>query len=1193
MNYYYFFFEVQCQSYFQIILDGFKNEYSKICCNKLLLGVSLEYLKKSIQHLYENKNNYENNLLKLYAIAYIKTYIYYYIEINYYYFDNINWEEINKVLFGKDEENEVIRNMRNIYLWRLYYNKFENFDQFQNFDFKRKKITIFEELETKLLEEKYKPKYFFKNSFINPNILEKYQKLILNYDKEVKIDYNLLNNDFDLFYSFLVNKIISHICSNEKKNIINQMKNIYNESKDILKFNNEGKIFYEYLLNYDLFQKHIEKKISKIILHQNDLEILLYSFRFIFNSQINQNQSFYNNILKPNSNNFIKNNYIPGSYPYRSLYSKAYYDIQKCLEKCRLERGYYVCKDCGFFYEVPPCSFPMVTDKCPNNHIIGGKGYICHKKDIRVFASKGDIDIFVNKYSYCMNYVDSFTRITLEEFKTQFVDKNEEKTRKGISQIDIKDFEKKDPIRNINIISFRVLDYILYSFLMGSYILGNLSDKEITEYLIIGILPENNLFSILKKNWILLESSLNEIGIENVQTFFNMIFDGLIGIINSLKEVDTVEKLFEFEKKVDEYIMGKIAPKNNAEKINKDYKETNNKLLQCDPYGLKEIIFGNYDPSIYNQKLYPDIQYYTVSQIQNYNNFVNKFNSSMENQSKYFLINTLIKKNEEPTKNLISLKNLISINKLTNLLISLYSYKISREEAKNISMKEKLEEIIKSYNEINSVKIESKEKFIEKLINPFIRSWNEIKENCIQYKCRILRHVENGEKPLDMNIDLPLSFFLVDDGDDNGGMFLASAYEKMIGWQNDFIDIIIGENKLNGIHNSYVSQLEQEVEIQEASKEQIINLDEKIFKSFNDLIDTTVMRNIFEKNNKENKIQYKNYNDFVYNYDFIEEELGKLIFPGIKKFKKDKINFVTYLFEGFRAENSSILVEYNAKYPQRKLNEEEEEKRIEELIHSNKSNKFYNEIFADLQILMNSILKENYEANDLIFNIINNLNEYITINKELKKMFKDAHEYFIDEPIFSIDCLVSIFEYFECLCWQDMKQYILKDYQLSISEETKKYLKEYFVKNKDNKDKIINEKNLTTALRRLISRYIVGSRQEIDIKPDSQLKLYIKREDLWQKELMEGNNEDKFTNEIFFICIDDITIGNCFDMYNFLEGDNFWNEEIEKNKGKGMIMNNNMRNDDSQENEEYNYGDEDDEEGEGNEPDVDNERVEC
>ena len=116
-------------------------------------------------------------------------------------------------------------------------------------------------------------------------------------------------------------------------------------------------------------------------------------------------------------NDFIKNNYIPGAFPKQSLYSKAYFEIQACLEKCRLDRGYYVCKDCGYFYIVPYCTFPMDLITCPNNHKIGGTDHICYKKDIRVFASKADIDTFVNKYRNCMNYVNSFVRVTLDEFK--------------------------------------------------------------------------------------------------------------------------------------------------------------------------------------------------------------------------------------------------------------------------------------------------------------------------------------------------------------------------------------------------------------------------------------------------------------------------------------------------------------------------------------------------------------------------------------------------------------------------------------------------------------------------------------------------------------------------------------------------------------------------------------------------------
>ena len=46
-----YFFECQCQSYFLSILSKNDNKYTEKCCEKLLLSVSLGYLKKAIQYL--------------------------------------------------------------------------------------------------------------------------------------------------------------------------------------------------------------------------------------------------------------------------------------------------------------------------------------------------------------------------------------------------------------------------------------------------------------------------------------------------------------------------------------------------------------------------------------------------------------------------------------------------------------------------------------------------------------------------------------------------------------------------------------------------------------------------------------------------------------------------------------------------------------------------------------------------------------------------------------------------------------------------------------------------------------------------------------------------------------------------------------------------------------------------------------
>ena len=100
--------------------------------------------------------------------------------------------------------------------------------------------------------------------------------------------------------------------------------------------------------------------------------------------------------------------------------------------------------------------------------------------------------------------------------------------------------------------------------------------------------------------------------------------------------------------------------------MNTDYKLINKELNNISPFSLKEIIKQSFDPSFYkeNQDQYPDIQYYSVSSLQNYETFAKKFNSSKENEQKYFLINLMVKKEQEITKDAINLKNVENLNKL-------------------------------------------------------------------------------------------------------------------------------------------------------------------------------------------------------------------------------------------------------------------------------------------------------------------------------------------------------------------------------------------------------------------------------------------------------------------------------------------------------------------------------------------------
>ena len=587
--------------------------------------------------------------------------------------------------------------------------------------------------------------------------------------------------------------------------------------------------------------------------------------------------------------------------------------------------------------------------------------------------------------------------------------------------------------------------------------------------------------------------------------------------------------------------------------IYKELKDELSKGTNNNPQNIKDLIQCNYEPSTYPQDKYPNIQYFYTPNIQDLNSFVQKFNSCSENKSKYTLINLLINEKNNLTENAILVNNLNNINKFANLLLNIYSFKISRDDAKTRKLSDELPFIMNSYNKIYNSSINDKKVFEDKYINPFINSWNQIKDKLLKYNEKIIVDKSRGEKPLEIKINNPISNFLVDDDDDkDGGLFLASAYENMIEWQNQFLDEIISKNNTNGILNSYIYQLEKEINIQDATEDEIININDNTKKIFYDLILSSSMRNIFD--DKNDKINYKNYNDIIYDYDLIEEELGKIILPGLKRFKKDKIKFVTFLYEGFRRGNSKILIEYSNKYKQRELNETE--RNCIDALKQNKNYRVYNDIFSSLQILMNEIIKENYDQNYLLYDIIKKLPKYIILNDDITKLMENNYN---NKSCFTINSLVSFFEYFEDLCWNQIKKHIPSNYKLEINDNAKQYISNYF--NNTSHSKKLNKKHFTTALRKLISRSIAGSHQDIDMKSDLKLKMYIKREDLWNRVLLKTK---LFNQEIDKIFKEEILVGHCWKLYNLLEGENNTLEEIQQ--GQRNQTNNNMNNNENAQN---------------------------
>ena len=237
-----------------------------------------------------------------------------------------------------------------------------------------------------------------------------------------------------------------------------------------------------------------------------------------------------------------------------------------------------------------------------------------------------------------------------------------------------------------------------------------------------------------------------------------------------------------------------------------------------------------------------------------------------------------------------------------------YSFKISREEAKKKTLNEE-KEIIELVG--------------EKKIKNFLLSWRKIKSKAIQYKY----HKIMDEKEL--SIKSELAYFLNDINEEGYGMYLASAYQNFINWQNEFLEFIIN----NGYHKEYlklyIENMKKTINVQDANSNQTLLINECFngsdYEDFDDLIYSFSRRDIF---NKDGTINYLNYNSFKYDISTIEEELAKLLLPGKCLFDHvNNLKFVSYWGEGFNGGKSDVLQQFFKKYKQTDLNKKKKKKK--------------------------------------------------------------------------------------------------------------------------------------------------------------------------------------------------------------------------------------------------------------------------
>ena len=826
--------------------------------------------------------------------------------------------------------------------------------------------------------------------------------------------------------------------------------------------------------------------------HNNSFEILLYSLRFCLQSSNckNTNGFLYSQLLTPDCEKSLNTNCIPGNNLLDNIFIKNYILLEKQLimDNKSSNLGSYVCF-CGQYFTIAPCGFPYSSIICSNC----GKeiGNIKNKKEYyRIFK---DVEHKEREFEKYDNIDKNIPNMLIEEYKKLKIIPILEREKFGINKLKKIYFQNNQNLNKLSLVGHRLLNFILYSHLFYFNCLDFISNENISKYLCDGM----TCIQMLEMDWNFLKDALQSRGIKIIQIFINLIFDKISEKIKNCKEIKTIEELEKFEEEI-EIILEETYK--NYEAYAKIYLESNEKTIGLDKNSLKYILLEAYDIKSYNEKEFPFYKYFLKTIYPTKEDFIKEFIIIEQYDKKYPLLANYIRE-DNPEKFLI--KYLPEFNEFSNLMIDYYSNKISRKEASNRIIKE--EKLYKKDQYRFKQKLES-----------FIKIWEKLKPFATKYGQR-------EEMPqIDLDENRSIAYYLNDDFDIGKGMYIASAYQNFINWQNDFLDSIIKHSKKSGLLHYFVENMEKTIDVQKATKNEVLNF-EIVNVNFMEIIYENSRRNIFLK---ENTIDYMNDKQFIYDFDSIEKKLGELILPGKVKFNgNEKIKFVNFCYEGFRGNKSNVFIEFVLTYKQVPLNIEKRQN-IYDIIKekfNEEDNELINILFS-IKILIYYLIQERKNEKDDIKNIIYDLPDYITISRECFEFFQNP------KMNIQLEDLIDFYSFFEFLCFKSIIKNLKVQYKKTIDKNIEEGILNTF---EEKKFKLITKKTLTSACRKFISRYLINSMEKFSCENNMELAINLTRYELWPEEYI--HKEEIFNKDIYLLKKANLTIEQCYELYNLLK----------------------------------------------------------
>ena len=1137
-----YFFEKNSLIYFKNLFYDSKEEKEPPLMEKEPMDIFKEcisYLQDFVDNKTRKIDKYNKYITKLFCFGYIRIFCHIFIKM--FDDDDVKCKEPEKII-KQIKEKKTINKMIRLYIYKILF-KEHQIDAFLN----KNNVIKYK------LEEYDDFKEFLKfsddeqmNYGIETLDKENYERLykILENKKKDKFKNKIKTEEIgdnlhvDNFYIASSNLVLMRLKREEFKNS-EIYSNFYENICKPLYNKNKYSVLTQFLYN----PKKFGEITDKYNINSNEIEALLYGYRYCLNELLtdegdddnndNDKDYLYSSLYDKSKNNYLSEKYYPGSdtrdEPYYELYSKIKnHFIEKPNDGC------YICLCKKGFYHSVPSGFPGFQEsklKCQNcekeigaiykENIIENElktEYEIVKRDdyYRIFKDENEIDE-LKKDRNKRDKLYKTNCMTLQEFEKKYMTRLYEKEKGLPTNID-KNYYLRDNkiIRNLSQISYRLLNYILYSHLFFARIFTN---KERFD----SFKPKDMSWGeVINESFILLKNELSKNGIDSIDIFMNHIFKDLFEKLHEREIINDYKELIDFEKVLENLIQEKIKKSSDEikkynENINKNSDDKNSSISL-----LKEI----YDKDKYKKEEYPYYEYFYYSDYLDEYYIMEKI-LIHNDKNKYPLLNKYInyKKNKKNEVDKYSLDKLYLFNKVLNMISEKYSHKITREYAEKTLLKDT--EIYK--NAENA-----------KLIDKFIKFYNELK-------------IVDSSKKKEMKLKVDknnLNDFVIDNNNEYGKTY-REIYKKFIDKQNNEIKDILDIKIKEGIFNI---NCKNKINVQQIKEDEIFTFNTSEKFSFIDTIYNSSYRKILDTQN------YKNYNSFEINVLAIEEDMTELLLKNKKLINKDLIVEFRYNNEIFDNQVNDLITTFKKYYNITDISKDDRVY-LFNCIKDNKGNlEFYEIIINDLIILFEYLINIKVEDKD------NNDIKSDSIIYEALKAIEDSISpdflaKFENKKELTINKIPEIFNYFIRLMFKDIKDEIIK-YQeqkekkeiegsndIYLNENTLIQLDTYFKR----QDIIIGKYDLENAIRIFITLVLFREKdKENKIRSNHKNLIdYLKVPDLWDDK-MYNNNKEKFNQNLNEIKQFKIQINQTLWLYNYLAG-----KEIDEYKEMESNLKNN------------------------------------